>query len=440
MASLPILAAIIGTLIVINGVFAAMEIALVSVPRARLVRLEKEGKRGASTALLIQRNMDGFFAAVQIGVTFVATLSSAIGGAVAVDELSPLTEALGISSSSSLSRAIPILVVTVTISYISLVVGELVPKSVARRYPGTISLSLAPFFSVFSAMTRPAVRVLTASTMGVLRVLGVPRSAKRPPLTTEEFRLMASELVESEQIPLHVYDMLVRVTRLTKIRVEDVMIPRSRMASIVIRSSLDEDLRSEALKVISSQPFTNYPVFDRNAEKILGIFNLKDFMRHQDSPHATRWLRKAYYTVRGQPLSRVLAVMQKKQCHLLIVVDEHGVVDGVITLDDILDELVGEIGADAFGRLEERPRLHPEFGMTVDAQMTLFELQEFYSLSLPRSAHYSTLAGFISDRMGKIPDEGDVTEYGGWRFQVSAMEGNRVDRVRILPPRNRGKD
>jgi len=139
-------------------------------------------------------------------------------------------------------------------------------------------------------------------------------------------------------------------------------------------------------------------------------------------------------------LSRVLAVMQKKQCHLLIVVDEHGVVDGVITLDDILDELVGEIGADAFGRLEERPRLHPEFGMTVDAQMTLFELQEFYSLSLPRSAHYSTLAGFISDRMGKIPDEGDVTEYGGWRFQVSAMEGNRVDRVRILPPRNRGKD
>jgi putative hemolysin len=438
MASLPLLAAIIGVLILINGVFAAMEIALVSVPRARLERFEKEGRRGASTALSIQRNMDRFFAAVQIGVTFVATLSSAIGGAVAVDALSPLTEALGISSSSSLSRAVPILIMTVTISYVSLVVGELVPKSVARRYPGRISLFLSPFFSLFAAVTRPAVRVLTASTMGVLRVLGVPQETKRAPLTTEEFRMMASELVESHQIPMHVYDVLVRVTRLTKIRVEDVMVPRSRMVSIVIRAGLDEDLRREALNVIRSQPFTNYPVFDGDSENVLGILNLKDFIRHQESPNVGRWLRNVYYTVRGQPLSEVLAVMQKKRCHLLMVVDEHGVVDGAITLDDILDELVGEIDTDGSRGYGERLRSYSTLGMTVDGQMTLFELEEFHSISLPRSQHYSTLAGFILDRMGKIPEEGDATEYEGRRFEVAVMHGNRVERVRILPSRDQG--
>ena len=433
MGSLAVLVCVIGLLILLNGLFACLEIALVSVPRARLKRFENEKLPGASTAIFLQRNIDDFFAAVQIGITFIATLSSAIAGAFSGELFAPLIEAIGVSPTSAWGQLLALLGVTVTISYLSLVFGELVPKSLARRYPGRISLILARPFRIFSAIARPAVRILTASTRVVLRLIRIQPSSKGAILTPEEFRMMASELVESRQMPARVYDMLVRVTRLSQIRVEDVMIPRHRIVAVKVNSRHDPNIRNETLKTYRKHPYTNFPVTDQKGENVLGLVNVKDLLLHEEAQKVSALLRQPTFTARGQSLDRVLATMQKNDVQLSVVVDEHGIIDGIITLEDVLEELIGEIESEVPRRLGYASLPDLERGFAVDGLITLHELKELHSIALPQSLYYSTLAGFVLDKMGRIPSAGDYVDHDEWRFQVVEMEGNRVKELRIDP-------
>lgn len=432
MSSVPMLLSAIGLLILVNGLFAAMEIAVVSVSRARLRRFENENKPGASTALLLQKNIDDFFAAVQIGVTFVATLSSVLGGAFAVDLVAPLVAAIGVAPSSPLGQVLAILLVAMTISYASLVVGELVPKSLARRFPGRISLALAGPFRFFSLIMRPAVRVLTVSTWAVLRVIGVSRAVQGVSVTAEELRMMASELVESRQMTSDVYDMLVRVTRLSQIRVEDIMVPRHRIVAVRVESRNDPSLRRKIVKIYREHPFTYFPVVESKGENVLGVVNIKDVLLHDQHAPSENLLRPAVFTARGQTLDRVLATMQNKDVHFSVVVDEHGVIDGIVTLEDILEELVGEIDSAIGPELARHRVARPGDILVVDGLITLHELRVQHAVSLPPSKFYSTLAGFLMDHLGKIPSPGDHVDHGAWRFQVLTMARNRVKDVRII--------
>jgi putative hemolysin len=433
MGSLPVLVCVIGLLILLNSLFACLEIALISVPRARLKRFENENLPGASTAIFLQRNIDDFFAAVQIGLTFIATLSSAIAGAFSGELFAPLIAAIGVSPTSTSGKVLALLGVTVTISYLSLVFGELVPKSLARRYPGRISLALARPFRIFSAIARPVVRLLTASTRVVLRLIRIQPSSKGAILTPEEFRMMASELVESRQMPARIYDMLVRVTRLSQIRVEDVMIPRHRIVAVKVDSRHDPNMRNEILKTYRKHPFTNFPVIDQKGENVLGLVNVKDLLLDEETQKMSALLRQATFTARGQSLDRVLATMQKNDVQLSVVVDEHGIIDGIITLEDVLEELIGEIESEFSRRLGYASLPDSERGFAVDGLITLHELRELHSIALPQSLYYSTLAGFVLDQMGRIPSAGDYVDYDEWRFQVVEMEGNRVKELRIDP-------
>lgn len=433
MGSLLVLVCVIGLLILLNSLFACLEIALVSVPRARLKRFENENLPGASTAIFLQRNIDDFFAAVQIGLTFIATLSSAIAGAFSGELFAPLVAAIGVSPASTSGKVLALLGVTVTISYLSLVFGELVPKSLARRYPGRISLTLARPFRIFSAIARPVVRLLTASTRVVLRLIRIQPSSTGAILTPEEFRMMASELVESRQMPARIYDMLVRVTRLSQIRVEDVMIPRHRIVAVKVDSRHDPNMRNEILKTYREHPYTNFPVIDQRGENVLGLVNVKDLLLHEETHKVSALLRQATFTARGQSLDRVLATMQKNDVQLSVVVDEHGIIDGIITLEDVLEELIGEIESQFPRRLGYASLPDSERGFAVDGLITLHELKELHSIALPQSLYYSTLAGFVLDKMGRIPSAGDYVDYDEWRFQVVEMEGNRVKELRIDP-------
>jgi putative hemolysin len=433
MDSVSLLIGAIGLLILINGLFSCMEIALVSVPRARLKRFEKEKRAGASTAIALQKDFDAFFAAIQIGITFIGTLSSAIGGASAMEIFSPLLKRLGLSLDPATTQVISVLAVTVSISYVSLVIGELVPKSIARRYPGRISLLFAGAFKVFAKWTKPAIWFLTASTKGVLKLIGIVPSAPIPSLTPEEFRMMAAELMESRQIPASVHDMLVRVTRLAQIRVEDVMIPRHRIVAVKTDSKYDPHLRDKILRAYRRHPFTNFPVVDLKGENVLGMINIKDLLLSDDPRKVPQILRSALFTARGQTLDRVLATMQKNDVQLSVVVDEHGIIDGIITLEDILEELIGEIEGAVDSSQEEEPVPDIRKGFVVDGLMTLHELNELHSISLPQSLYYSTLAGFVLDKMGKIPQAGEYVDHEGWRIEVLEMEGNRIKELKISP-------
>ncbi len=439
MGSWPVLVATIFFLILLNGLFACMEIALVSVPRARLKRFQKENLPGASTAIALQKDIDRFFATVQVGVTFIGSLTSAIGGASAHELFAPALEKMGISPYSTVGHVLPILGVTVTISYISLVVGELVPKSLARRYPGRISLKFAGPFKVFASWMLPAVYLLTASTRSVLRLMGF-KEAQAPTLTPEELRLMASELVESRQMPTRIYDMLVRVTRFSQVRVEDVMIPRTKIVAVRIDSSQDPRMKEKILSVFQQHPYTYYPVMDKRGENIFGLVNVKDLLLHKEPAPVSAMLRPAFFAVRGQTLDQILAAMQKNDEQMWVVVDEHGTIDGIITLEDVLEELTGEIESGVPARLELGAHAVEPRTFMVDGLITLHELKEHYSISLPQSLYYSTLAGFMLDKLGKIPSAGEYVDFDNWRFEVVAMERNRIKEVRVVPLKTAPKE
>jgi putative hemolysin len=433
MASIPVLITAIGLLIILNSVFACMEIALVSVPRARLKRFQKEKRPGASTALELQRDIDFFFATVQVGVTFIATLSSAIGGSAAVEIFTPLMEMIGVRPESAAGHAIAILGVSVSIAYVNLIVGELVPKSVARRYPGRISLLLARPLAIFAKWLKPVVWFLTGSTRAVLRLLRIKLNHKAPALTAEELRMMATELVETRQMSVKIYDLLVRVTRLSQIRVEDVMIPRHKIVAVKAESKRDPILRDKLLKAFRKHHFTYYPVVDKRGENVLGVVNVKDLLYYDDHGRVSQLLRQPSFTARGQSLDRVLAQMQHSDEQLSVVVDEHGIIDGVITLEDILEELLGEMKG-ALSTLLEEPAKDSKTEVTVvDGLITLHELKEEHSISLPQSLYYSTLAGFVLDKLGRIPVAGDYVDYDTFRFEVAQMERNRIKELRIIP-------
>lgn len=439
MGSLPVLMATIFFLILLNGLFACMEIALVSVPRARLKRFQKENLPGASTAISLQKDIDRFFATVQVGVTFIGTLTSAIGGASAHELLYPFLQKMGISPHSAVGQILPILVVTVTISYVSLVLGELVPKSLARKYPGRISLKFAGPFKVFASWMLPAVSLLTVSTRGVLRLMGI-KERQAPALTPEELRLMASELVESRQMPTRIYDMLVRVTRFSQIRVEDVMIPRTKIVAVRVDSSQDPKMKEKILGTYQKHPYTYFPVIDKRGDNIFGLVNVKDLLLHKEPAPVSAMLRPALFAVRGQTLDQILAAMQKNDEQMWVVVDEHGTIDGIITLEDVLEELTGEIESGIPARLELGTYPVELRGFVVDGLITLHELKEHHSISLPQSLYYSTLAGFMLDKLGKIPSAGEYVDFDHWRFEVAEMERNRIKEVRVVPLKTAPKE
>lgn len=409
MYSLPLVVSIILLLIVLNGLFAAMEIALVSVSRARLRRFEQENRAGASAALFLQKHIDEFFATVQIGITFVATLSSAIGGAVSVELFAPALEYMGIEPSSHTGNLIALLGITLCISYVSLIIGELVPKSLARRYPGTLSTTFAKPFLLFSKIAAPAVRFLSLSTRAVLKAFRVRLDWKASGLTTEEFRMMAWELAESGEMSLKIHDMVVKITRLADTRVEDVMVPRHKIVAVAADSASDPHLREKILNMYREHPFTVFPVMDQETGNPLGAADVKDLLSDERTDFAP--LRPLTFTPRGQRLDNVLALMRQNNTHLSVVVDEHGTIDGIITLEDILEELVGEIESatpfEAGGEIPQEIKDKLKSDLAVDGLITLHELKVMHGISLPESPYYSTLAGFLFEKAERIPNPGD---------------------------------
>ncbi|MDQ7784108.1 MAG: hemolysin family protein [Desulfomonilaceae bacterium] len=430
MSSMTLILVAIVILILVNGLFASMEIALVSVSNARLRRLEQEGRPGAKAALYLQGNMDKFFAVVQIGITFVATLSAAIGGDASVELFTPLLETAGIDPLSPGGRIASLIGVTVSISYVSLVIGELVPKSLARRYPGRVSTLFARFFKAFAVIMAPAVKILSGSTALILKIFRVPQSRKAAKITTEEFRIMARELVESRQMSEPIHDMLVQISRLAQTRAQDVMVPRPRIVSVAVESANDPDIRSKALAAYRKVPHTAFPVTDLKRENVLGVIQVRDVLRDDLPPRSL--LRPVTFCSRGVTLDRLLATMQHNGTKMSVVVDEYGMTDGIITIQDILEEFVGDIFTEtAGGNLPFLSLADTELEPVADGTISLHELQETLSIALPPSTDYSTLAGFLMHRLERIPVVGDTVDYGGRRFEVTEMVGNRIKAVKI---------
>ncbi|MDO9496941.1 MAG: hemolysin family protein [Nocardioides sp.] len=401
--------------VLIGGVFAGTELALVSLRESQLTGLERKSTRGARVAA-VARDPNRFLAAVQIGVTVAGFLSAAYGGSTLAPDLAPYLERLGLAEQAADTTALVLL--TLVIAYLSLVLGELVPKRLALQRSAEMSLAVAPVLDRFATMMRPMIWLLSASTNAVVRLLGGDPQATGQQLSEEELR----ELVSThEDLDDQERRILRDVFAATETSLREVMRPRGDVAFLPADLSL-----TAAAELVHDMPYSRYPVTGDGFDDVVGFLHIRDLLGVVATDDRT--VRDVCRPVLMLPdTKRVLpsvATMRVEGTHLAIVVDEYGGTDGIVTLEDLVEELVGEIRDeyDAAETVIARDPARLDGGTTLDdfAEATGLELQE---------GGYETVAGYIIARLGRIAEVGDVVDLDGGRLEVTATAGTRITAV-----------
>ncbi len=418
---------LIALFILINGFFAASEIAVVTSRKSRIKQMVEEGARHADILVRLKENPDRFLATIQIGVTLASALASAIGGAAAVQILKPYLAAVPVSFISSSGDAIAIGIVVTVITYFSLVFGELIPKSIALAKPETVGLMTAPIVDRFSRITIIFVRLLTASTNILLAPFGKKAFSERGYITEEEIKMLIEEGKESGIFESEEKDLIHSVFEFTDTFVKEVMVPAPQMVTLSV--SMPQD---EVRRVISEEKFSRYPVIGRDVNDIRGILYAKDYyltLSRKGAAEIHKIMRPPLYIPETMKISILLREMQKKRVHMAIVIDEYGSVSGLVTLEDLLEEIVGEI-RDEYDT--ESPVIQLSDGaLIIDASISVYDLKEDYSVEVPESPEYETLGGFIVTYLQRIPKTGDVVEMEDKTLRVIEMVGQRIAKVKM---------
>jgi putative hemolysin len=422
--------ALIAVLILLNGFFAGAEIAIVSARTARLRALADEGRAGAAAALRLKEDPDRFLATVQIGVTLVGTLASAVGGVAAIERLEPAIAALPWPWLRTAAEPIAVAIVVLAIAYLSLVVGELVPKSLAVRHAEPIAVAVAPVVEWTSRLTRPAVAALAGSSRLVLRLLGQQGVEPAPFHSLEDLKAIAEEAGRQGIVQ---EDLVAGAVEFHERDVREVMTPRPRLAALRSDASLDE-----AVLTIRETGHSRYPVYEAQLDNVVGFVYARDVYEAVLSGTGAPLrdlLRPALSVPAGKPATALLEEMRTRGVHMALVVDEHGSLEGLVTLEDLVEVIVGEIHDEHRVPMPTVKDLG-EGRFEVDGSVPIHELDTDHGLELPESSSYVTLAGLVLERLGHIPEPGQAVEVPPYRLTVLALEGRRVARVRIepLPP------
>lgn len=418
----------VGTLILVNGFFAGAEIALISSRRSRIQQLAAEGDARAQRVAALQEDPDRFLATVQIGVTFVGTLASAVAGAASVRVLSPLIREIPVAGLRAAAEPTALAVAVVLLTYAMLIVGELVPKSLALRHAVPLAMWVAGPIDRLARLTSLLVRFLTASNRFVLRLLGQKGAAERAFVSEEEVKHMLQEgraqgvFDQTEQELIH------SVFEFTEASVKEVMIPRPRIQAIDIETPVEQ-----VLAYIIETGKSRYPVYRNTLDEVPGILYDKDLFRllAEKKPIVlTEILRPAFFAPETTQVSRLLKQMQKRRMPMALVVDEYGGVEGLVTIEDLIEEIVGEIRDEADREQQPVERLR-DGSYLVDASINIRDLAEQHDLPFPESPEYETLAGFILAQLQRIPRGGEIVTHRDWRLTIVDMDGRRIARVKV---------
>jgi putative hemolysin len=425
--------AIVFLLILLNGFFAMAEMAVVSARKARLQHAAELGREGARVALELKRDPGRFLSTVQIGITVISVVASAFGGAALADTLAQHLEAFP-GWVTDYAKSISFAVVVILISYFTLILGELVPKRLALSRPEYIAARLSWLLQMMAWVSGPAERFLSASSNLVLRLIPM-RSGEPSPVTEEEITLMLREATAAGHFQAAETAMVQMVFRLGDRRVSAVMTPRTQVEWLDLTDSEDENRRK-----IRDSAYSRFPVVENGPQHVVGIVQVKDLYtavlagRPFDLRSA---LRPPLFVPNTVTALRALEIFKKSGAPMALVVDEYGDFEGVVTLHDILQSLVGDIAdpADADSQAVVR---RDDGSWLVDGMVTVDEVRDL--TGLPRlpgedSDDFQTLGGFMMARINRVPKVADRIMVDGFRFEVFDMDGRRVDRVLIIPPK-----
>ncbi len=419
---------VIVVLVLFNGVLAMSELAVVSARKTRLQQQRDEGNGGARVALELIESPTRFLSTVQIGITLVGVLAGAFGGATIA---AAIGDALAdVALLAPYAKAIGLGVVVLAITYLSLVLGELVPKRIALQNPERVASLVARPMRVLARLASPAVTFLSASTAAVLRVLRI-HDSDEPPITEEEIRLLIDQGTRAGVFATVEQDLVESVFQLDDRHVSAFMTPHLDVVW------LDADATPEDIQAaITDSRFSAFPVCDGSLDQPLGIVHAKDLLARclaGEQPVLTEHLYAPRFVPENIAASRAIYLFKEHETHMLLVIDEHGGIQGVLTEHDLLEAFVGEIPSS--GQPDDvRAVQRADGSWLMDGMLHIDEVKERLGVrSFPEAEEgvYETLSGFVMQQIERIPVEGDRFDWGGWTFEVVDMDERRVDKVLV---------
>jgi CBS domain containing-hemolysin-like protein len=418
-------------LVLANGFFVAAEFALVSVRHTRIAELISQGNR---TARWVQRAIDDpdrFIAATQLGITLASLGLGWIGEPALGHMLQPIIDLFPAEIESEVSHSISSGFAFAIITFLHVVVGELAPKSIALQNPERTSLIVAQPTVWTEWIFKPAIWLLNGTGNWLLRILGIhPASAHELVHSPEELKMLASASAESGMVKDSAEEMIHAVFEFGDMLVRHVTIPRTEMIAVPVDATIEE-----MLQVAIEHPYTKFPVYETSLDQVVGIVHLKDLVRvrhgdGQEGQTAKDLMREAIFIPETARLDDLLNRFRARKRHIAIVLDEYGGTAGAVTLEDLMEEIVGEV-SDPFDSEPEIQPL-PDGSSSIDGLTLIDEINEHFELNLS-DPYYDTIAGFILGQLGRIAQVGDTVHIDGVELRVTAMDGLRIARVSLTP-------
>jgi putative hemolysin len=427
--------AVVFFLVLLNGVFSMSELAVVSARRARLQTFADRGDKGARLALAMAEHPTRFLSAVQVGITLIGILAGAYGQATIAGALDKWLAPKPIVGPHS--EAIATVIVVIGLTYVSVILGELVPKRLALLFPDAIARRMAPFLAIVATVLRPFVTILTVSTAAILKLMGV-RDERTNDMTAEEVETVLAEGADAGLIEPEERSMIQEVLRLGDRPVRVAMTPRRDLFWISLA-----DTPEQILTEIRGCPYSRIVVAtDDDLDGEIGVVLKKDLLdaclgggvidvaAHVQQPIAIP---------ETMSLLRAMAVFKQTPLHMALVVDEFGSVQGVITPLDLLEMIAGDF-PEGHDESETRMLRREDGSWLVDARLDIQELNDALGEAFEAEGGYHTVAGLILDRLGRIPREGEIVELGQFDVEIVDMDGSRIDKVILKPCLNRKSD
>jgi putative hemolysin len=415
-------------LILVNGFFSASEIALISLRKSRVRHLVKTGSTAARRVQKLQEEPERFLATVQIGVTLMGTLASALGGVIAIERIKPVLAGIPVEFIQKAAEPIALVIVVMVITYITLVAGELVPKSLAIRYSEQVAFFTAALIDALSRLFSVVLRVLTASNNFVLAFFRLRPPEESAFISEDEVKYLIREGRKRGVFEPSEEDLIHSVFKFTDTVVREVMVPRTDIAAVDADSDIDTILRT-----MNEKGFSRLPVYAGTIDNVVGVVYVKDILplHVMDQPFSLESvLRKPYIVPPNKKVSVLLKEMRERRIHLVLVGDEYGGIDGLVTMEDLIEEIVGDIRDEKEKELKEIEEIAGN-RYIVDGKTDIGTVNEKLGLNLPEE-EFETVGGFVLGLFGRLPAEGDEIRHDGVLFTVLRLRKNRLNRIRIL--------
>jgi putative hemolysin len=425
---------LIVVLILLNGIFSATEIALVTVRRSRLQQLVEEGDGAAARVQHLKANPGRFLAVIQVGINFLGFLASAFAAVSLVDEAAAWFRTFGPLADAA--EGIALVVVTILLTLFTIVFGELIPKQIGLAHAERVAKSTSRLMELLGTVFGPLVTVLTWITRRISRLFGADVPADER-ISSEELRLIIEQGGEQGILEAEEEQMIHAVIELGDQRVHEVMVPRIAMVTLTADATFEQ-----AIDAVVDEGHSRIPVFEDTIDEIVGIFYAKDLLPFlksgaPDRPSLRSLLRTPVFVPESMTVDDLLHELQRRKVHLAIVLDEYGGTAGLVTIEDLLEEIVGEI-QDEYDEEEPMIVALSEDEARVDGRADVDDLAELFDsqIALEDETEYDTVGGLIYHRIGGVPKPGDQVVVDGLTLTVESVDGRRVDKVLVIRSRS----